>query len=110
MAPALGKLLAESYQRRQIKIHCNAVDEEQGEIGWRLKRSKEEAVKPLIIGCFERAELGIEGHGENAWVFSLYMIGEELNAGRLRRNSRFNSRFRVRCIVRGKLSFGNGES
>src|ERR1051325_8109603 len=78
MGAAFGKLLSEGNEGRQVKIHRNAMHEKQREIRRSLVRSKEEPVKPLVIGRSERAELGVEEHHEIACC-SIYVIDSKLN-------------------------------
>src|SRR5688572_3995319 len=62
MITLFGEGLSESRQRRQIKIHRDAVHEQQSEIGPLLARRKQQAVQSFVIAGFEIEKLRIDTH------------------------------------------------
>ena len=62
MITALCQCLAEVEQRRQIKIHRHAMDENQAEIGYAARRRKQRTVQPFVVGGFESVDLGVVVH------------------------------------------------
>src|SRR5688572_16852734 len=54
--------LSESRQRRQIKIHRDAVHEQQSQVGPLLARRKQQAVQSFVIAGFEIEKLRIDTH------------------------------------------------
>jgi hypothetical protein len=59
---ARSQILTKRKQRRQIKIHRYAMDKEQREIGWSLRRREKCAMQAFVIGGFKCADFGLEVH------------------------------------------------
>jgi len=54
--------LTENGQRRQIKIHRYAVNENQRKIREFTGRREKQTVESLVVGGFESAQLGLDAH------------------------------------------------
>ena len=57
-----GESLSEGRQRRQIKIHCHAVHEQERKIRLKIPRRKQQAVQRFFVAGFETEQLGFDGH------------------------------------------------